>query len=80
MPGSIIVIFGVQENEGNKNMKQTLDLSRKACHVCGCRLEKDHIRELEWCNNMHCLLFKFKFNIPYKTPKKLVASAKAVTK
>ncbi len=60
--------------------KQTLDLSRKACHVCGCRLEKDYMRELEWCNNMHCLLFKFKFNIPYKTTEKLVASAKVITR
>ena len=61
-------------------MKQTLDLSRKACHVCGCRLEKDHSRELEWCNNMNCLLVKFKFNIPYKTLEKLVASAKVITR
>ena len=60
-------------------MKQTLDLSRKVCHVCSCQLEKDYNRELEWCNNMHCLLFKFKFNIPYKTAEKLLASAKAVT-
>ena len=60
-------------------MKQTLDLSRKACHVCGCRLEKDCIRGLEWCTDTRCMLFKFKFNIPYKLPKKLVATTKAIT-
>ena len=64
-----------------KDMKQTLDLSRKACHVCGWKLEKDYNREREWCtNNTYCLLYKFKFNIPYKTLGKLVASAKVVTK
>ena len=61
-------------------MKQTLDLSRKVCHVCGCRLEKDYNREQEWCNNTHCLLVAFKFNIPYKTVEKLALTAKAVTR
>ena len=60
--------------------KQKLDLSRKVCHVCGGLLEKDYNHELEWCNNTHCLLVTFKFNIPYKTIEKLVATAKAVTK
>ena len=61
-------------------MNHKLDLSRKACHVCGSRLEKDFNRELEWCNNTHCLLVTFKFNITYKTIEKLAASAKVITR
>ena len=61
-------------------MKQTLDLSRKACHVCGGRLEKDFNRELETCSNRRCVLYGIKFSIPYKTPAKLVASAKVITR
>lgn len=59
-------------------MNHELDLSRKVCHVCGSRLEKDFNRELEWCNNRQCMLYGFKFSIPYIVKQKLLASRKAM--
>lgn len=59
-------------------MKHKLDLSRKVCHVCGTRLQKKHKQELEWCDNRHCVLYGFKFSIPYIVKQKKVASRKAM--
>ena len=61
-------------------MNHKLDLSRRVCHVCGSRLEKDLSRELEWCANTRCLLYRFKFSIPYITLEKKLASAKVVVR
>ena len=55
-----------------------LDLSRKVCHVCGSRLDKDFNRELEMCSNRQCVLYGFKFSIPYIVKQKKIASRKAM--
>ena len=57
-----------------------LDLSRKVCHICYSRLDKDYNRELEWCRNARCILHDIRFSIPYKTQEKKVASAKVITR
>ena len=43
-----------------------LDLSRKACHVCGHRLERSIRREKEWCTYAYCQLYLIEFTIPYE--------------
>ena len=57
-----------------------LDLSRKVCHVCGSRLEKNFDHELEMCSNRQCLLYGFKFSIPYIVKQKLLSSRKVIVR
>jgi len=59
-------------------MKHKLDLSRKVCHVCGARLNRDYNHELEWCSNSRCVLYSIRFSIPYFTRPKLLATEKAM--
>ena len=49
-------------------LKRELDLTRKVCHVCGWSLKKALEYEQEWCMNDRCVLFEFRFNIPYIIP------------
>jgi len=58
-------------------MKRKLDLSRKVCHVCGAKLNRDYNHELEWCSNNQCMLYSVKFSIPYIVKPKLLATMKA---
>ena len=61
-------------------MKHKFDISKSDCHVCGRPLNRLFENEIEWCDNDKCQVYEVGFSIPYRIPKKLVASEKAILK